>query len=513
MKQTLRVFIVCLFAIRAFAQTIPFDTSFGDQGAYKLDFPQQLITSNVIAIQPDGKLLTAGQKEPLFSDLTYALVVSRCQANGLPDTTFNHTGFLRLEIGGPQFIPIPNAIKVFDNGEILVAGYVEYDAFGDSTKIFWLRLNPDGIPNSTYSPQGIVLLNENNKARVYDLLVQPDGKLVLAGQWNNGQFMLRRYLPAGAVDSTFGFNGMVRLFDPANSNSFAAVVIQQPDGQILAGGAISQGIDTKFALARFSANGVIDSLHFGTNGIVTTFASNDTPYPDVIRDLDLYPNGQILATGASASVRYNTDGTIDHSFGNYGKVNLPSDDAVIQQDGKILFAYDNNQYGRFIIRMQPDGAHLDSSFAINGKIPAVLPDGTPFHFSKGTLLQNDGKLVVGFSVFANNHSYIGIARYLTGLVLSTDDFKKVGNGMFIYPNPVQEQASVMFEPSAAGAVLIQLWDMEGNLLSTLVNETNVPSGKQTRTLRFPPGLSAGNYILSVKDKDGAAAIRISKLCD
>src|SRR5437867_890974 len=109
-------------------------------------------------------------------------------------------------------------------------------------------------------------------ADVYALVLQPDGKVVAAGAvWNGSAstFALARYNANGSLDPTFGRTGrMTTAFGAAGSGVFALLL--QPDGKLVAAGTATNGGSAyDFALVRYNANGSLDAT-FGTGGKVTT---------------------------------------------------------------------------------------------------------------------------------------------------------------------------------------------------------------------------------------------------
>ena len=125
--------------------------------------------------------------------------------------------------------------------------------------------------------------------------------------------------PAGTLDTTFGTNGKVTT-DIGSADNYACALGLQADGKIVVVGDSSSG----FALARYNTNGTLDTT-FGKGGIVTTVVERGN---DIAFALAIQPNGKIVVTGQSAIggiyqfavVRYNTNGTLDTEFGTGGIV-------------------------------------------------------------------------------------------------------------------------------------------------------------------------------------------------
>jgi uncharacterized delta-60 repeat protein len=178
-------------------------------------------------------------------------------------------------------------------------------------------------------------------------------------------FALARYKPDGSLDPAFGSNGTVLTSFGAPLAAAADVVIQ-PDGKIVAVGV--SGND--FAVARYKANGTLDST-FGTDGLVTT----DFGSFDQANGVALQPDGKIVVVGIVGLARYNTDGSLDSAFGSGGKV-IPDGPSfgsafdVAVSGGKIIVGGGTGNYpfgaSDFqLVRYGPDGS-LDSTFGSGG---------------------------------------------------------------------------------------------------------------------------------------------------
>ncbi len=174
------------------------------------------------------------------------------------------------------------------------------------------------------------------------------------------------------LDPDFGSNGIVATpFDGSSSLTAGHVCALQNDGGIIVGGVTSQNM----LVLRYTTTGLLDST-FSEDGFVETdFFGND----DRIADVEIQTDGKIVVVGTIVNgsghpeiglVRYNTDGTLDNTFGGDGKVHTaigsPSSAwgyaLKILPSGKILVIADF-----YILRYEMNG-NLDLSFGTNGKI-------------------------------------------------------------------------------------------------------------------------------------------------
>jgi uncharacterized delta-60 repeat protein len=215
----------------------------------------------------------------------------------------------------------------------------------------------------------------------------------------------------GALDPTFGTGGEVTT-DFGGSDSAEAVGIQS-DGKIVTAGSTFSGGLQHFVLARYNADGNLDSS-FGSGGKVTT----DFGGFDAASALVIQPDGRIVAAGRGsgdfALARYNADGSLDPTFGSGGKVTTDfggSDDAfgvALQADGKIVAAgQGGSDFG--LARYNADGS-LDPTFGSGSRVTTDLGG---FEDAIAVALQNDGKIVITGQKFSGGFQQFALARYTT----------------------------------------------------------------------------------------------------
>ena len=259
----------------------------------------------------------------------------------------------------------------------------------------------------------------------YSTVVQPDGKILVAGYGYNGpssnaNYNVVRYNEDGTLDKTFGFGGRVTT-DFNNSidytSSGQALALQQ-DGKIVVAGTSADGSDNNFAVVRYNANGFLDST-FGTAGKVTTdFGStSDYGYAVVIQE-----NGKIIVAGYAydgisfgiALARYNSDGSPDPTLDGDGRVIISFAtspmSAALQTDGKIVVTglyFNGTNWDFGIARFNSDGS-LDGTFGSGGlAFTDFGNDETP----NSIAIQPDKKIVVAGAVFNGTSYDFELARY------------------------------------------------------------------------------------------------------
>ncbi|MEH2379699.1 MAG: DUF4347 domain-containing protein [Nostoc sp.] len=333
------------FAIVRYNSNGTLDTSFNITGKVTTDFTNSNDYGSSITVQPDGKILVAGDS---YNGTNSDFAIARYNSNGTLDTSFNITGKIRTDFTNSN--DFGSSITVQPDGKILVAGG-SYN--GKNYDFAIVRYNRNGSLDTSFNTTGKLTTNFTNGDDFGNsITVQPDGKILVAGGSDNGinnDFAIVRYNRNGSLDTSFNTTGKVTT-DFASNNDSAYSITVQPDGKILVAGGSDNGINNDFALARYNSNGSLDTS-FNTTGKVTTdFASNNN---NSGYSLAVQPDGKILVAGDSdngtnydfAIARYNNNGSLDTSFNTTGKVTTDfanGDDSgyslTLQPDGKILVA-------------------------------------------------------------------------------------------------------------------------------------------------------------------------------
>src|SRR5581483_11173415 len=181
-----------------------------------------------------------------------------------------------------------------------------------ATEILATRYDSDGSLDSSFGNNGVATISDPHFfGPTGEAILQPDGKIVIAGP--AGPVRLN---PDGNVDTSFGTQ---QFF------SGPAAVAIQPDGKIVEVSFVS-GVDpANFSIARFDSNGTLDPS-FGNGGLVSTNFGG----PGQATSIVLESNGKILVGGglqnngstSFALARYNANGSLDTGFGMSGVVTI-----------------------------------------------------------------------------------------------------------------------------------------------------------------------------------------------
>src|SRR5215475_1919847 len=354
---TLTLVLIPKFSSAQTAGTL--DSTFGTGGKVTTDFGGNS-AARTVAVQANGQILTAGVAE-LNGVANFAL--ARYNSNGTLDTSFGTGGIVTTAFDFPgNFDRVFTVIRQPD-GKFVAVGSTVSNLFANFALA---RFNADGTLDASFGTGGIVTTGFGVSAEATSAVVQADGKIVAAGEANldgGESFALARYNSNGTLDTTFGTGGKVGTAFASGSASYtqAFSVAVQPDGRIVAAGyteigaCLFNGLELPcfdFAVARYNSNGTLDA-GFGTGGRVTTDFGG--PY-DQAESVAVQPDGRIVVAGAAARLtntgfdfalaRYNSNGTLDTTFGTSGKVttdfagadDVPSEPSAValQSDGKIV---------------------------------------------------------------------------------------------------------------------------------------------------------------------------------
>jgi len=296
------------------------------------------------------------------------------------DPHFGTDGVALADFGGSDQ---GYAMSVLNNGKILVAGRA-WNATTDEFDFGLARFNSDGTLDSSFGTNGMTMTDlGSTQDAAYAMAVQTNGKIVVVGQTQDDatsyNFGIVRYNTDGSIDTNFGTNGKVAV-DFNGSFDIAYGVVIHASGKItVAGTATDPDYHFRFGLAQLNNDGSFDT-NFGTNGqVMTAFGSLDTEAYTLMAGgggsfvVAGYAYDGDMGTTDVALARYNSDGSLDASFGTGGMTvsNLGADDESIRAltmdgDGKIVAAGNGNN--DMLVARYSSSGHLDTSFGNNGKV-------------------------------------------------------------------------------------------------------------------------------------------------
>jgi uncharacterized delta-60 repeat protein len=272
-----------------------------------------------------------------------------------------------------------------------------------------LLYSQDGTLDMSFGNAGRVITNINNQESANGLVIQSDGKIVVAGYTYSNIYgndvLCIRYNSDGTLDNTFGNNGIVTFDIQQGSDDKALAIDIQSDGKLVLAGYSDNGSDREALVMRLNTDGTPDTS-FGQNGsVLTNFTTNGIPVrQDEYRTVKIHQvTGNIVVGGTSYSAtnnsraivaRYTPTGSLDTTFATGGKyTSLPN----AQSSSNYLFSIE------------------DLAIKSNGKITVVGWSSAWFYLGR---LNTNGTMDTTFSTNGYNHSWGGT---MYAVELNNDD--------------------------------------------------------------------------------------------
>ncbi|MBK8557716.1 MAG: T9SS type A sorting domain-containing protein [Lewinellaceae bacterium] len=516
--------LMLFFTLRLAAQPAGMlDSTFNQTGIIATNLNGHPTRFDRVRVQPDGKIVAFGYTE--LSSSLHHMAVARFLEDGTPDPGFGTSGI----------VEITNCNCAASDGHLLPDGKMLLTGENiDAVRMMLLRLTPDGSPDTTFGPYGMQTVDAGFYiSGINRSFIQTDGKIILTGNhydfsepdYNRGFCM--RVLANGSIDLSYGQNGVIS--HSAQIPGFGPVVYEGgvllSDGKMIRLGRVgaTQAL-SKWVLARFNGQGKPDSS-FGTNGVVIKDIGNT--FPEAAFDAVRLDNGQMLVSGYAQKqngfhftvLRLNDDGSVDNSFGLGGKAQATVKccyssalSMILQPDRKILtVGYGGNTTSDrdlAVVRFKANGL-VDQTFGTNGQVLVTLPAGDVKEFGLSLALQDDGRiLAAGYAADNSSLQSALVLRLLPGTLVHTTIPAEMET-LQIMPNPIAgHQCQLQYQLIAPTTLNISLFNLQGNLITTLLLQEKRPAGQQTETLELPRDLPPGIYLLRLETTQGSVTRKI-----
>lgn len=375
----------------------------------------------------------------VMSAATYAAAQA-----GTLDPTFGTNGIVATTI------QTATALALQSDGKIVIGGLGRTND-GDFDAL--LRLNTDGSLDTSFGSGGVASFAPGILG-VFAIAIQSDGKIIAAvgndSDSGGGQYIfftqLARVQSNGTLDTSFGTAGFTATksigFTPDSESVESVALALQSNGSILVGSSYSN------VMARFTSSGQLDTT-FGTAGLVN-LANAGSNLSEAPAQIAVEKGGKILvAIGSVAPTpfaqagtisRYNTNGSLDTTFGTFGTATSAASASALSQqsDGKIVIAGSltsklnappaSNNVGFGAARFTSGGV-LDRTFGSGGVAVADFGTTAPLSGAFTVAIQSNGDVVAGGAaaqgqLTLNFNSAFGLARFTSAGVLDIS----FGNG-------------------------------------------------------------------------------------
>lgn len=474
-------------------------------------------------IQSTGKIITVS---------SYTLngpqqsCVKRLNADGSKDNSFFE--------GMVNFTGSPTELLILPNDKMIVAGnFNNYMTNADATtKNRLVRLNADGSVDATFNPTA-----PNNPVQV--LALQPDGKLLMAGTFNNvnGTATLVRLNTDGTVD-----NSLV-LAAGISSGAVRSIAVQ-PDGKIIVGGTFtSYNGQTQNRIMRLMPDGMADP----------TFVTG-TGFSNTVSTILLLANGQMIVTGSffnyqgssvNGVARLNADGSLDNCF-SAGTGSDGSFTSLAVQGSKLIgggtFTVFNNVVKHRILRLHNGTCVVPvtlSSFQAkwegrNAQLNwSTAAESNSSHFVVERSFDGVNFLAIGQVAAAGNSSVgqnyaytdadarqsAGKICYYRLKMVDTDASEKLSEikvlpwndnagSLIVQGNPVRSNITLVFDAPANARSFVTIRNAAG----AVVYKYSAMAWKGANTIKVPAGsLPSGVYYLGLTQLTYTSSVRIVKI--
>ncbi|MFK7896673.1 MAG: LamG-like jellyroll fold domain-containing protein, partial [Myxococcota bacterium] len=474
------------------------DTSFGTDG-----YVYNAVTANnelpaSILLQPDGKILVAGGYSPTSS---LDSIIMRYDTNGDLDTSFAGDGMLTFDVSVTSTDYIEDMV-LQDDGGIVVTGYA---TFSGDEQIFAARIDSNGVLDTTFDGDGVrVLMLTTNDDRGNAIALQPDGKILIAGQSENGtdrDLVVLRLNVDGSDDTSFNGDG-VFAYDGGNWDTAQAITVDA-GGRIVVGGLSYGTSNYDSVVLRLNPDGELDE-NFGTTGISTVAAGSPHEQVDAIA---IQADGKIVVAGSAYNgsnndlsiFRLDVDGQLDSSFDGDGLVRNNLNGAtdaiktlVIDEDGTIIVAGNtsiDSAGTAFIARYGADGA-LIQEFALVNTL-----DGNPTFIEGGdaVVLDADVQILDSELSAADNFDGASLTIARNGGASSDDVFTSSGTLLTL----TQGSNNLTVDGVTIGSVTVNTagsltLTFNGNATNALVNSA-MRQIAYSNTSETPPAIAVMNW--------------------
>ncbi len=396
------------------------DTTFGTDGVAG----GFLSAINAVVIQPDGKIVVAGNN----ATGGYG-VVQRFNSNGTNDSTFGSNGIGATISFGFGRTDSLSSVALQTNGKIVVAGASE----AGSPEFAFARLNSNGTLDTAFDTDGLLIVPLGGAA--LEVAVQADGKIVAAG-YANLDFALVRLKSDGTLDNSFAGDGIVTT--NIIGTDVGTDMLIQPNGKIIVAGYNGALEGAQFAVVSYNSDGSLNTP-FGTDGVVQIdFGSSDFAY-----GLTLDYDGNLVVAGGSgglfAVARLLSDTpppantppvAVDDTYIANGPIACPTPSSTIDtapgvlrndtdEEGNPLTAQLVNPPTRGTVTLNPDG----SFFYVTSDCGLTGTDSFTYRASDGQDLSNVATVTIIFDAAAAKKELLNIS---TRLQVLTEDKVLIG---------------------------------------------------------------------------------------
>lgn len=471
MRYTCSILLLYLLSMPAFltAQDGTLDPSFSDDGYVTIPFPGSTFGwANDMVVYEDGRILIVGCSSSKGA-------IARVLPNGELDGTFSNDGMVTLAIPGIGLMEW-KAVALQPDERIVVVGYAL--SMGNDQVI--ARYTPEGVLDTSFASIGYTVYDHGLSTfeQCRDVIVQPDGKIVVLAVWNNDAghdvVYLGRYHSNGTFDLSFApwFGGNGHWTEPPGLETgfFSPGAMIYRAGKIIVTGACSHIDHTSWFLHEVDEDGVVTVINNDiTGGYVPSSTAaysldqlGDSSY--IIAGMVEYSGIQHLAVGRCFSdgleqAQFGIDGVAAYTM---SLANSSIKGVVVGNDGNMLLAGSVAQGGisrSITMRVHIDDGVLDSDYGTDGVFYPPIGDTTSL-VTCAAFATDDGYLIAGRS--KHGQDMMTLAKVNSGYQVGLQPQAPFAPPV-LYPVPAREEIHVPMDGADMPRVYA-IMDMQGRLI-------------------------------------------------
>ncbi len=403
---------------RSLAASVLFDSSFGSAGVINYWTGGQAFNDSYIhaALQSNQKIVVANRAE--FAGSRQSSRLLRFNVDGTLDQTFGENGefsFSDRSVGLFAILP---------NDKILALASSTRDPGTGQITTWITRLNANGTIDLSFGTNGLAQIYQTQSfseiLSLQDLTIQVDGKVVITGHLRqtlsegSNDYLVMRINTDGTLDTTFNDDG-IGTYSVGASEYGHGVAVMSTGEIVVVGYTIFTATYCDPIVIKLTSSGLLDSS-FGTGG-VRHIVGNKQYGCEMFLDVVIQSDDKIVAVGISDRAasdaigvyRFNSDGTLDNSFGTGGEVLTQVLDpwaysVVIDVQGRIVVAGSGKNSSctnrgaykcedTLVVRYRSDGS-IDEYNGIPILLMLAATAGDNQDGAQEILLQNDGKILL-----------------------------------------------------------------------------------------------------------------------
>ncbi len=464
-------------------------SSFGVDGRMTFDIENRIDRMLDVTVLTNDDIIAVGFTK---KENRQQFVVAKFEQDGQFDEQFGQDGILHGDLSADQS---SEAIMVTPGRS--GGFYVLLNYFGDNNRIRLVKFMASGSIDSTFATNGLYILEDSTRRWTANAILVTAKEEILLTAESGALILVLKLTSTGLIDQNFGTEGHL-ILDQGNKFQRTLALAEQEDGKVVMTGEanVRDNIWKAFVM-RITADGIIDST-FNKGGY---YEENlDSTLTSTGQSIYVTKENKLLVVGGlhngnvydALLIRLQSSGEPDMTFGDQGGIIIPtSGNNVIREirsfgNDEVILAGD-----RVMIKLTDDFA-LDNSFWNQG-IKTHINE-----FIYGISINSNQELIVAGSTLQD----FFLAKYRLASTTSTTDLNQNNIHLELFPNPLKRDVTVICTLSSPTWIRIDLWEVNGRILKTLLHKNDPVSGRQRFELQMPPNIPAGSYIITVSGNKG-----------